>query len=212
MRLFGRGRQSRESNHRTVVLPYQTDHLNKLVLQLKSPWRDGTTHSSMSPLAFMQRLTGLVPRSRLHLIRYHGVLNANAGLRAATVPGPVHNAGVLDIDLEHDLHCGGEFKTIAAIEEPVVIVRILTHLGLSARASRCSPCGRCLSSKQPDTQGDTGSATAPMIPRGLRLRMAVRVRPDRHRRGDAATNKPDREGNFHKTSRKLIADRFSVWW
>ncbi len=119
---------------------------------------------------------------------------------------------VLDIDLEHDLHCGGEFKTIAAIEEPVVIVRILTLLGLPARASRCSPRGRCLSSKQPDTQGENGSVTSPTMPRGLRLRMAVRVRPDRPRRGDAATNKPDRKGSFHKTSRKLIADRFSVWW
>ena len=72
--------------------------------------------------------------------------------------------------------------------------------------------GRCLFSKQPDTQGENGSATAPTIPRGLRLRIAVRVRPNRPRRVDAATNKPDREGNFHKTSRKLIADRFWVWW
>ena len=90
MRLFGRGRQSRESNHRTAVLPYLTDHLNKLVLQFKSPWRDGTTHISMSPLEFMQRLAALVPRPRLHLIRFHGVLDANTGPRAAI---PVHNAG-----------------------------------------------------------------------------------------------------------------------
>ena len=66
--------------------------------------------------------------------------------------------------------------------------------------------------KQPDTQGENGSATAPTMPRGLRLRMAVSVRPNRPRPVDAVTNKPDREGNFHKTSRKLIADRFSVWW
>ena len=30
--------------------------------------------------------------------------------------------------------CGGAFKIIAAIEEPALIVRILTHLGLPARA------------------------------------------------------------------------------
>lgn len=35
--------------------------------------------------------------------------------------------------------CGGEFKIIAAIEEPAVIVRILTHLGLPARAPPRSP-------------------------------------------------------------------------
>jgi hypothetical protein len=31
--------------------------------ELKSPWRDGTTHMRMSPLEFMQRLAALVPQS-----------------------------------------------------------------------------------------------------------------------------------------------------
>ena len=35
--------------------------------------------------------------------------------------------------------CGGKLKIIAAIEEPAVIVRILTHLGLPARAPPRSP-------------------------------------------------------------------------
>jgi hypothetical protein len=46
----------------------------QVVLQLKSAYRDGTTHIVMSPLEFMQRLGALVPRLRLHLIRFHGVL------------------------------------------------------------------------------------------------------------------------------------------
>ena len=41
----------------------------QVVLRLKTPWRDGTTHIVMSPLEFMQRLAALVPRPRLHLIR-----------------------------------------------------------------------------------------------------------------------------------------------
>ena len=45
---------------------------------VKTPWRDGTTHIVMSPLEFMQRLAALVPRPRLHLIRFHGVLAPNA--------------------------------------------------------------------------------------------------------------------------------------
>jgi len=114
----------------------------------------------MSPLEFMQRLAALVPRPRLHLIRFHGVLAPNAGLRAAIVPGralkPSEHAEehahasarmgwarllkrVFDIDLEHCPQCGGEFRIIAAIEEPAVIVRILTHLGLPARAPPRSP-------------------------------------------------------------------------
>ena len=40
----------------------------------------------MSPLEFMQRLAALVPRPRLHLIPFHGVLAPHAKLRAAIVP------------------------------------------------------------------------------------------------------------------------------
>ena len=65
----------------------------QVVLQLKSAWRDGTTHIVLSPLEFMQRLAALVPRPRLHLIRFHGVLAPNAGLRAAIVSGPPHKPG-----------------------------------------------------------------------------------------------------------------------
>ena len=46
----------------------------KVVLKLKTPWRDGTTHLVMPPPEFMQRLASLVPRPRLHLIRFYGVL------------------------------------------------------------------------------------------------------------------------------------------
>ena len=133
----------------------------EVVLQLKSPWRDGTTHLRMSPLEFMQRLAALVPRPRLHLIRFHGVLAPNAGRRAAIVPRPARNASVhagehapgaparmnwarllkrvFDIDLEHCPQCGAQFRIIAAIEAPAVIVRILTHLGLPARAPPRAP-------------------------------------------------------------------------
>lgn len=63
-----------------------------MVLQLKSAYKDGTTHVVMSPLEFMQRLAALVPRPRLHLIRFHGVLAANAKLRAAIVPNAPEQA------------------------------------------------------------------------------------------------------------------------
>ena len=38
----------------------------EVVLQLKTPYRDGTTHVVMTPLEFLQRLAALVPRPRLH--------------------------------------------------------------------------------------------------------------------------------------------------
>jgi hypothetical protein len=64
----------------------QTNAAGQVVLKLKTAWRDGTTHLVMSPLEFMQRLAALVPRPRLHLIRFHGVLAPNAKLRALVVP------------------------------------------------------------------------------------------------------------------------------
>jgi len=152
----------------------------QVVLTLKTPYRDGTTHIVMSPLEFMQRLAALVPRPRLHLIRFHGVLAPNARLRAeiipssgrqaGTVPGPgfpsapvnanassadhgdaSHSSApariswarllkrVFDIDVEHCPQCGGALKIIAAIEDPTVIAKILTHLGLPARGPPRSP-------------------------------------------------------------------------
>ncbi|MEI6741413.1 MAG: transposase, partial [Gemmatimonadaceae bacterium] len=124
----------------------------QVVLNLKSLTRDGTAHIVMQPQAFMRRLAALVPRPRLHLIRFHGVLAPNAKLRAAVIPQPEqknsapaheHTHGVqaapmrwarllkrvFHIDVER-CACCGQLKILAAIEEPVVIVRILTHLGL----------------------------------------------------------------------------------
>ena len=129
--------------------------------KLKTAWRDGTSHHVMEPMEFVQRLAALMPRPRLHLIRFHGVLAPNAKLRKAVVPVPPTlavatpaqegdgehlSAGsakgrmrwaqllkrVFDIDIEHCTHCVCQLKLIAAIEEPAAIARILTHLGLAA--------------------------------------------------------------------------------
>ena len=56
----------------------QLNAAGQVELKLKTPWRDGTTHLVMSPLEFMQRLAALVPRPRLHLIRFHGVPSARS--------------------------------------------------------------------------------------------------------------------------------------
>jgi hypothetical protein len=139
----------------------------------KPSWRDGTTHLVMSPLEFMQRQAALVPRPRLHLNHFHGVLAPNVKLRAMVVPqGPYEptNAAqpaeceancarhrpvrlswarlikrVFALDLEHCPNCGGELKIIAAILEQPAIEKILTHLGLQARAPPRAPArGRAL--------------------------------------------------------------------
>ena len=39
-----------------------------VVLKLKTPWRDGTTHIVMSPPEFMERLAARPRSQRLHLL------------------------------------------------------------------------------------------------------------------------------------------------
>jgi hypothetical protein len=110
-------------------------------------------------------MAALVPRPRWHLIRFHGVLAPHAKLRAAIVPIPpahtttehtgecAHAHGARArltwarllkrvFDIERCPRCGGKFRIIAAIEEPMVIERILTHRGLSAQPPPRTPARR----------------------------------------------------------------------
>jgi hypothetical protein len=49
---------------------------------------------------------------------------------------------VFDIDIEYCPNCGGALKIIAALEDPPVIVKILSHLGLATRAPPRAPARR----------------------------------------------------------------------
>jgi hypothetical protein len=55
-------------------------------LHLRQPWADGTTHLIFDPVEFLGRLAVLVPRPRINLLLYHGVLGPRAAWRAAVVP------------------------------------------------------------------------------------------------------------------------------
>jgi hypothetical protein len=57
---------------------------------------------------------------------------------------------VFDIDIEQCPRCGARVKIIAAIVDPQVVVKILTHLGLPARARRAHRRGPWRCSRQPD--------------------------------------------------------------
>jgi hypothetical protein len=57
----------------------------RVVLQLKAPWADGTSHLVFEPLDFLARLAALTPRPRINLVLYHGLLAPHAQGRAAVV-------------------------------------------------------------------------------------------------------------------------------
>ena len=122
--------------------------------QLKTPYRDGTTHVLFEPLDFIARLAALVPKPRVNLTRFHGVFTPNSKHRIHVTParrgkGRKQHSGeedkapserhvamtwaqrlkrVFNIDIATCHTCGGSVKVIASIEDPVVINKILNHL------------------------------------------------------------------------------------
>jgi hypothetical protein len=119
------------------------------------------------------------------------VLAPNAKLRSEIIPNPAEHATdhahaqgapariswarllkrVFDIDIDHCPNCAGALKIIAAIEDPPVILRILTHhLGLLPAPRRAHPRGDSIYSKRFALQAKTGSAIGPTIRLGRHSR------------------------------------------
>ena len=129
----------------------------KVRYELKTPFRNGTTHVSFEPLDFMARLAALVPKPRVNLTRFHGVFAPNSKHRALITPAgrgkgskQTNKEGddrsfterhaamtwaqrlkrVFNIDIETCEKCQGPVRIIACVEDPVVIKQILDHLAL----------------------------------------------------------------------------------
>jgi hypothetical protein len=160
-----------------------------ILVTLKTPWRDGTTHLCFEPLTLLERLAALTPRPRINVLLYHGVLAPRAKRRAAVVaygradaaatpddcaqiadpagaPVPAPSAPVVPVpgpwaitpelmdlplcappprrwrwaellrrvfavDVLACPNCGGRMRVLATIDDPEVVRRILTHLGLT---------------------------------------------------------------------------------
>jgi hypothetical protein len=56
-----------------------------ILLALERRWSDGTTHLRFSPVEFLERLAVLIPRPRINLVSYHGVVGARASRRSQVV-------------------------------------------------------------------------------------------------------------------------------
>ena len=138
-----------------------------VALELRRPWSDGTTHLVFAPVAFLARLAVLVPRPRVNLVLYYGVLAPRATWRAAVVPrpSPVVAASsetgtrsgtgrgwrwadlmrrVFAIDVLACPGCGGRLRLVAMLDASAATARILSHLHLPTEVpapapSRASP-------------------------------------------------------------------------
>ena len=136
-----------------------------VLVRLKTPWRDGTSHIALQPLELLEKLAALTPRPYVNLIVYHGVLAPNAKWRrevvdfglpqvekpsSASIPKKVidsHNRTWaelmrrgLDIDVLECPDCGGRLRFVAAILLSSAIRRILRHLGLPSDPVELAAC------------------------------------------------------------------------
>ena len=116
----------------------EVDAAGQVQPALKTPWRDGPTHLLMSPLEFMQRLAARVPRPRLHLIRYHGVLAPNATLRARVVPQGLPALGHGATEVAARGEC--EVQTVQAWAYRIGWARLLKRV-FDVDVQHCPRCG-----------------------------------------------------------------------
>jgi hypothetical protein len=153
-------------------------HDGRIAVALQRRWADGTTHLVFTPMELLQRLVPLVPRPRINLLLYHGVLAPNAPWRREVVAraepeadarescppstpaaeehedAPPHRARpkyrawadlmrrAFETDVLACPKCGGRMVVLATIEDPAVVRRILTHLGLSVDPGDPLPAAR----------------------------------------------------------------------
>jgi hypothetical protein len=146
-----------------------TNARGEVIYKFKKPWDDGTTAIKITQMELMEKLAALVPRPRVHLTRFHGVLGPHYKYRKQIVPQKKEQPtglavaaanGLADkpqasiakriswarllkrifgIDVTTCPKCNGQIRIIAAIEEPKVIKKILDHMGLPSTAPRMHP-------------------------------------------------------------------------
>jgi hypothetical protein len=141
----------------------------QVILDLRHRWTDGTTYLVFEPLELLERLTSLTPRPRINLLLYYGVLGARSAWRSRiAVPDRASSDTPLAMAGDHVLQtatdrpktnwlgaelmqrsfgfdvlacprCGDRLEMIALIENPSVIRRILSHLGLPTEVPAARP-------------------------------------------------------------------------
>jgi len=131
--------------------------------ELKTPYRNGTTHIIFEPLDFISKLAAVVPIPRVNLTRYHGIFAPHHAHRAkvvnmidkskiniqaedvkdeaakrARMTWAQRLKRVFDIDIKVCVACGGTVRIIACIEDQTVINQILSHLQLVPQNNQVS--------------------------------------------------------------------------
>ena len=139
----------------------------QVVLKLRRRWANGTTHLMFDPVELLERLAALVPRPRINLVLYHGVLAPRAAWCSSIVPVQTADdrnesgtagecrhervgrrpnwdwAELMERSFGFDVlacpQCSGRMTLVALIRDPAVVARILRHLHLPDAAPVMRP-------------------------------------------------------------------------
>jgi len=137
----------------------------EILLNLKHPWRDGTTGIIFEPVEFLGKVAAIIPRPHINQIIYHGALGARYKNRRKVVgygrlpekpdsdaeeigdpdnPRYIKWAELMSrtfgIDVLACEKCRGRMEVIALIDQRPLIEKILNHLGLPTEVPRAKPC------------------------------------------------------------------------
>ena len=136
----------------------------KIMLKLKTRWRDGTRSIVFEPIELVEKLAAIIPRPHVNQIIYHGALGARYKSRKKVVgygrpPEEVNAEGEIlgdpddpryidwaelmrrtfGVDVLACEKCAGRMKIVALIDQPPVIEKILKHLGLPTEIPKARP-------------------------------------------------------------------------
>jgi len=116
-------------------------------------------------MELMEKLAALVPRPRVHLTRFHGILAPHYKFRKQIIPQKTEPSPqlelvhpdqppklepkrmswarllkrVFNIDISICPRCQGQMRILAAIEDPKIIRKILDHLGIPSSPPKLGP-------------------------------------------------------------------------
>ncbi len=138
----------------------------RVLLELKTVWRDGTSHLLFEPIAFIETLAAIIPRPTINLILYHGVLAPHARWRSQAVrydrparhgkarefeaspraaaptrawTWPALMRRVFDLDVLACPRCGGRLPVIATGLDPLAVRAILALPGVRVPGGTSAP-------------------------------------------------------------------------
>jgi hypothetical protein len=130
--------------------------------RLKTQFSDGTTHLLLTPLAFLEKLSVLIPPPKTHLIRWGGCFAAHSPYRLRLVLKPEAKKGfdfdnakdgilpknhswsralarAFKIDVLKCEACGGNLVPLGVLKDSAQMTRYLQHVGLDPEPPARAP-------------------------------------------------------------------------